>query len=172
MQWLVLLQSTGFRCTQASVVMVHCLTCSVACGIFPDQESNPYPLLWQADSIYCTTRKSPRFFFNSYNTFFKLFIYLFLAVLGLCCCKGFSLVAETRAVGGWPHCLVAVLRLLTALASLAVEQGPRVWAQSCVSGSRDRLSSRGTQVYLLCSMWDLPGAGILHWQADSFEPPR
>ena len=99
-------------------------------------------------------------------------MYLFLALLGLRCCKGFSLVAETRAVGGWPHCLVAVLRLLTALASLAVEQGPRVWAQSCVSGSRDRLSSRGTQVYLLCSMWDLPGAGILHWQADSFEPPR
>ena len=26
------------------------LSCSTACGIFPDQGSNPYPLHWQADS--------------------------------------------------------------------------------------------------------------------------
>ena len=30
--------------------MVHGLSCSVACGIFPDQGSNPCPLHWQADS--------------------------------------------------------------------------------------------------------------------------
>ena len=33
-----------------SVVVVHGLSCSVACGIFPDQGSNPCPLHWQADS--------------------------------------------------------------------------------------------------------------------------
>ena len=34
----------------ASVVVVHGLSCSTACGIFPDQGSNPCPLPWQADS--------------------------------------------------------------------------------------------------------------------------
>ena len=38
------LQSAG------SVVAAHGLSCSVACGIFPDQGSNPCPLHWQAYS--------------------------------------------------------------------------------------------------------------------------
>ena len=38
------LQNTG------SVVVAHGLHCSAACGIFPDQGSNPCPLHWQADS--------------------------------------------------------------------------------------------------------------------------
>ena len=38
------LQSVG------SLVVAHGLSCSVACGIFPDQGSNPCPLHWQADS--------------------------------------------------------------------------------------------------------------------------
>ena len=29
---------------------VHGFSCSAACGIFPDQGSNPRPLHWQADS--------------------------------------------------------------------------------------------------------------------------
>ena len=33
-----------------SVVVVHGLSCSLACGIFPNQGSNPCPLCWQADS--------------------------------------------------------------------------------------------------------------------------
>ena len=36
--------------TWASVVVAHGLSCSVACGIFPDQGSNPCPLHWQVDS--------------------------------------------------------------------------------------------------------------------------
>ena len=36
--------------TQASVVVAHGLSCSAACGIFPDQGSNPCTLHWQADS--------------------------------------------------------------------------------------------------------------------------
>ena len=50
LQWLLLLRSTGSRhagfssCgTQASVVVAHGLSCSVACGIFPDQGLNPRP---------------------------------------------------------------------------------------------------------------------------------
>ena len=47
----------GFSCcrawalgTRASVVVAHGLSCSEACGIFPDQGSNPCPLHWQVDS--------------------------------------------------------------------------------------------------------------------------
>ena len=45
----LLLQSTGSR-RAGSVVVAHGLSCSVACGIFPDQGSNPCPVHWQADS--------------------------------------------------------------------------------------------------------------------------
>ena len=57
LRWLLLLWSTGSRrtgfssCgTRASEVVAHELSCSAACGIFPDQGSNPCPLHWQADS--------------------------------------------------------------------------------------------------------------------------
>ena len=45
----------GFSCgawapdTQASVVVALGLSCSMACGIFPDQGSNPHLLHWQVD---------------------------------------------------------------------------------------------------------------------------
>ena len=47
---------------------------------------------------------------------FILFIYLFLAVLGLRCCEGFSLVVVSRS-----YFLVAVHGLLIAVASLVAE---------------------------------------------------
>ena len=43
------LRSTGSRRAD-SVVVAHGPSCSAACGIFPDQGSNPCPLHWQADS--------------------------------------------------------------------------------------------------------------------------
>ena len=45
----LLLRSTGSRCA-GSVVVAHGPSCSAACGIFPDQGSNPCLLHWQADS--------------------------------------------------------------------------------------------------------------------------
>ena len=45
----LLLRSTGSR-RAGSVVVAHGPSCSAACGIFPDQGSNPCPLHWQADS--------------------------------------------------------------------------------------------------------------------------
>ena len=45
----LLLRSTGSR-RAGSVVVAHGPSCSVACGIFPDQGSNPCPLHWQTDS--------------------------------------------------------------------------------------------------------------------------
>ena len=47
------LQSTG------SGVVVHRLSCASACGIFPDQESDPYPLPWQKVSHPLCHQGSP-----------------------------------------------------------------------------------------------------------------
>ena len=62
LRWLLLLWSMGSRCAgfsswytwalerAGSVVLAHGLIYSAACGIFPDQGSNPCPLHWQVDS--------------------------------------------------------------------------------------------------------------------------
>ena len=54
----LLLRSTGSRCP-GSVVVAHGPSCSVACGIFPDQGSTPCPLHWQADSQPLCHQGSP-----------------------------------------------------------------------------------------------------------------
>ena len=54
------LQSTG------SVAVAHRPICSVACGILPDQGSNPCPLHWQADSQPLHHQGSPSFLFNAF----------------------------------------------------------------------------------------------------------
>ena len=86
----LLLWSTGSRCA-GSVVVAHGPSCSVACGIFPDQGSNPCPLHWQADSQPLRHQGSPIYIFLNKCIYF---IYLFLAVLGLCCCA-WTLVAAS-----------------------------------------------------------------------------
>ena len=43
------LRSTGSR-RAGSAAVAHGPSCSAACGILPDQGSNPCPLHWQADS--------------------------------------------------------------------------------------------------------------------------
>ena len=43
--------------------MVHGLSCSTACGIFPDQGLNPCPLHWQADSQPLCHQGSPKTLF-------------------------------------------------------------------------------------------------------------
>ena len=53
------LQSTGSR-RAGSVVVAHGLSRSAACGILPDQGSNPCPLHWQADSQPLRHQGSPR----------------------------------------------------------------------------------------------------------------
>ena len=48
--------------------MVHGLSCSVACGIFLDQGSNPCPLHWQTDSQPLRHQGSPgRLFMKDKN---------------------------------------------------------------------------------------------------------
>ena len=60
-----------------------------------------------------------------------------MAVLGLCCCFGFSLAVVSRG-----YSPAAACRLLIAVASLVAEQGFMAWG----------LSS--------CGVWDLPGSGV------------
>ena len=57
----LLLRSTGSR-RAGSVVVAHGPNCSVACGIFPDQGSNPCLLHWQADSQPLHHQGSPKEF--------------------------------------------------------------------------------------------------------------
>ena len=54
----LLLRSTGSR-RAGSVVVAHGLSCSAACGILPDQGSNPCPQHWQADSQPLRHQGSP-----------------------------------------------------------------------------------------------------------------
>ena len=54
----LLLRSTGSR-RASSVIVAHRLSCSAACGIFPDQGSNPCPVHWQADSQPLRHQGSP-----------------------------------------------------------------------------------------------------------------
>ena len=54
----LLLRSTGSR-HAGSAIVAHGPSCSAACGIFPDQGSNPCPLHWQADSQPLCHQGSP-----------------------------------------------------------------------------------------------------------------
>ena len=58
----LLLRSTGSR-RAGSAIVAHRPSCSAACGIFPDQGSNPCPLHWQADSQPLRHQGSPKLFF-------------------------------------------------------------------------------------------------------------
>ena len=60
----LLLWSSSSRCA-GSVVVAHGPSCSAACGILPDQGSNPCPLHWQADSPPLRHQGSP--LYNVFN---------------------------------------------------------------------------------------------------------
>ena len=65
------LRSTGSR-RAGSAVVAPGLSCSAACGIFPDQGLNPCPLNWQADSQPLRHQGSPIPVFKNY--FFQLIL--------------------------------------------------------------------------------------------------
>ena len=65
LSWPLLLWSTTSR-RAGSAVVAHGPSCSAACGIFPDQGSNPCPLHWQADSQPLRLQGSPNFFLNKW----------------------------------------------------------------------------------------------------------
>ena len=63
LQWLLLLWSTGSR-HAGSVVVAHRLSCSAACGIFPDQGSNLCPCIGRWILNHCATREVPMLTFK------------------------------------------------------------------------------------------------------------
>ena len=109
--WLLLLRSTGSR-RAGSVIVAHGPSCSVACGIFPDQG---FPCIGRQTLNHCTTREAPTFFFFFQKRllyFFSLFID-FLAVFGLCrCAWAFSSCGERRLLFIAVASLVAEHRLV------------------------------------------------------------
>ena len=85
------------------------------------------------------------FFFKGTPLFTYLFIYLFMAVLGLrFCVRAFS------SCGKWGPLFIAVRGPLTIAASLVAEHKLQT----------RRLSSCGSRAQLLCGTWDLPRPGL------------
>ena len=70
---LLLLWSTGSR-RAGSVIVAHGPSCSAACGILPDQGSNPCPLHGQADSQPLRHQGSPFMNFLSDHKLIILFV--------------------------------------------------------------------------------------------------
>ena len=60
-QWLLLLLGTG------SVAVAHGISCSAACRVFLDQESNQFPLTLQGGFLHWTTKEPPRQAVNFQN---------------------------------------------------------------------------------------------------------
>ena len=97
--------------------------------------------------------------------FLKKSVYLFWAMLGLCCRAGFFLIVVSRG-----YSVVMVHGPLIAVASLMTEHKPQGWQASVVSvcglssfSSWDleyRLYICVTQAQLPHGMWNLPGSGI------------
>ena len=73
----LLLRSTSSR-RAGSVIVAHGPSHSAACGIFPDQGSNPCPLHWQADSQPLRHQVSPYHYI-----LMILFIYLLFVLIHL-----------------------------------------------------------------------------------------
>ena len=81
----LLLRSTGSR-RAGSVIVAHGPICSAACGIFPDQGSNPCPLHWQADSQPLRHQGSPglMFYRNLFSTKWEIAEKLIVSDLFIC----------------------------------------------------------------------------------------
>ena len=125
-----------------SVVVVHGLSCSAACGIFLDQGMNLCPLHWQADSF---------FFLN----FIYLFIYLWLCWVFVSV-RGLSLVAVS---GGHSSSRCAGLSL----------SRPLLLRSTSSRRAGSAIVAHGPSRSAACGIFPDQGSNPcpLHWQADS-----
>ena len=73
----LLLRSTGSR-HAGSATVAHGPSCSTACGILPDQGSNPCPLHWQADSQPLRHQGSPLLLCFKETSLYSVFLSLYL----------------------------------------------------------------------------------------------
>ena len=121
LSWPFLLRSTGSS-RAGSVVVAHGPSCSAACGILPDQGSNPCTLHWQADSQPLRHQGRPfLIFLINLFTYFCL-LWVFVAARGLSLvaasggysllwCAGFSLQSplplRSSGSSAWASVVVA-----------------------------------------------------------------
>ena len=137
--------------------MAHGLSCSTACGIFPDQGSNPCPLHWQADSQPLHHQGSPYFFFffKRDDPFIYLFIYLWLCWVFISV-RGLSLVT---ASGG--HSSSRCMGLSLSRPLLLWSTGSRCAGSVVVA--------HGPSCSTACGIVPDQGSNPcpLHWQADA-----
>ena len=157
----LLLRSTGSR-RAGSAVVAHEPSRSAACGILPDQGSNPCPLHWQADSQPLRHQGSPKhkfFFFFKGIPLFLLFIYLFI-YFWLCwvfvSVRGFSLVAASG-----DHSSLRCAGLSLSWPLLLQSTGSRHAGSVIVAN--------GPSCSAACGIFPDQGSNLcpLHWQADS-----
>ena len=89
----LLLRSTGSRACGLSSV-VHGLNCSTACGIFPDQGSNPCPLHWLVGSYPLDHQRRPVYPFLKEDLLLQLSVFFpsdsLLIPLTLTLCSPFA----------------------------------------------------------------------------------
>ena len=86
----LLLRSIGSR-RAGSVVVAHGCSCSAACGIFPDQGSNPCPLHWQADSQPLRHQGSPTCILDPFPLIAGIVFYALSSLLHITSCSTGSL---------------------------------------------------------------------------------
>ena len=91
----LLLRSTGSR-RAGSAIVAHGPSCSVACGIFPDQGSNQCPLHWQADSQPLRHQGSPSLV-KFISRYFMLFVVTVNGIVFLISLLASSLLAYKNA---------------------------------------------------------------------------
>ena len=100
----LLLWSTGSR-RAGSVVVAHGPSCSVACGIFPDQGTNPCPLHWQADSQPLRHQGSP-------NIIFYIIFYIFYILFHDGLSQDIECCSLSYAVGS---CCLSILHIIVCI---------------------------------------------------------
>ena len=119
----LLLRSTGSR-RAGSAIVAHGPSCSMACGIFPVQGSNPCPLHWQADSQPLRHQGSPSSFltqaFTAINvplstafTAFHTFPYVVFSFLFVSRYLKISLVISSLTLWLRVYCLISTFSLLS-----------------------------------------------------------
>ena len=88
----LLLQSTGSG-RAGSAAVAHGPSCSAACGIFPDQGSNPCPLHWQVDSQPLNHQGSPLALFLCpflISLYYLMRVMIFVFVFSILIVKAFD----------------------------------------------------------------------------------
>ena len=114
----LLLRSTGSR-HAGSVIVAHGPSCSVACGIFPDQGLNPCPLHWQADSQPLHHQGSPCPFFNWVIWFFFFLILSSMSWLYILEINPLSIVSFANIFSDSEGCLLVLFIVSVAVQKLS-----------------------------------------------------